>query len=254
MRCDADDGGKPCRREAALSAPVRLCSTHWLQVVHAPVSDALRAGLIDAAPPIPAGQLLNGRHGSVVYFIANGSRVKIGYTTNLRARISSLSLRSGNILLALSGGTELERGLHARFSRHRVGDTEWFALSPEIGSYIVSRLNSLDFAKTGGRGPSAVYPLIVEHLRTVWPDGVSAMHSHRLVEALANHDPEAYGSWLATDDPSAKRLAHEVQTARSTALSMALRPHSIPTTQITIRNCCGGAKGVRFTDLMRQHT
>lgn len=80
---------------------------------------------------------------------------------------------------------------------------------------------------------------IVDHLRAVWPDGADAVHSHRLVEALAAYRTDLYGPWLAEDDAA----------ARSTALSAALKPHKVPTRQLTLRDCCGGAKGVRHTDL-----
>lgn len=93
---------------------------------------------------------------------------------------------------------------------------------------------------------------IVDHLHAIWPDGSDTVHSHRLVEALAVHLPELYGPWMETDKPWAEMTPDEqrdVRTARSTALSAALKPHKIPTRQITIRECCGGAKGVRYTDL-----
>lgn len=80
---------------------------------------------------------------------------------------------------------------------------------------------------------------IADHLRDVWPDGADAVHSHRLVEALAAYRPELYGGWMDEEDAA----------ARSTALSAALKPHKIPTRQITLRDCCGGAKGVRYADI-----
>jgi S-DNA-T family DNA segregation ATPase FtsK/SpoIIIE len=80
---------------------------------------------------------------------------------------------------------------------------------------------------------------IVDHVRTVWPDGAEAVHSHRLVDALAAYRHDLYGPWM--DEPDA--------AARSTMLSAALKPHRVPTRQITLRECCGGAKGVRWADL-----
>lgn len=82
---------------------------------------------------------------------------------------------------------------------------------------------------------------IVDHLRAVWPDGADRVHSHRLVEALADYRPDLYGAWLDEEDPA----------ARSSLLTAALRPHRIRTVQLTIRDCCGGAKGVRWDDLVR---
>lgn len=80
---------------------------------------------------------------------------------------------------------------------------------------------------------------VVDHLRAIWPDGVESVHSHRLVAALASYRPDLYKPWLDLEDAA----------AASTALSVALKPFKISTKQINIRECCGGAKGLRYTDL-----
>ncbi|MDW4904449.1 FtsK/SpoIIIE domain-containing protein [Streptomyces sp. ADMS] len=79
---------------------------------------------------------------------------------------------------------------------------------------------------------------ILDHLRAVWPDGVEAVHSHRLVEALAAYRADLYRPWLDMDAAGA-----------STALSVALKPFKVATKQLTIRECCGGAKGLRWADI-----
>ncbi|MFJ1653683.1 FtsK/SpoIIIE domain-containing protein [Streptomyces sp. NPDC088337] len=79
---------------------------------------------------------------------------------------------------------------------------------------------------------------IVDHVRAIWPDGVDSVHSHRLVEALAAYRPDLYKPWTEMDPAAA-----------STALSTALKPFKVSTKQLTIRDCCGGAKGLRYTDL-----
>ncbi|MFD7709487.1 FtsK/SpoIIIE domain-containing protein [Streptomyces sp. NPDC059786] len=79
---------------------------------------------------------------------------------------------------------------------------------------------------------------VCDHLRAVWPDGVESVHSHRLVEALATYRPDLYKQWLEMDTAGA-----------STALSAALKPFKVATRQLTIRECCGGAKGLRYADL-----
>lgn len=79
---------------------------------------------------------------------------------------------------------------------------------------------------------------VIDHLRAIWPDGTEAVHSHRLVEALARYRPDLYGPWTEMD-----------AAAASTALSAALKPLKVNTKQLTIRECCGGAKGLRYTDL-----
>ncbi|MFL1429803.1 MULTISPECIES: zonular occludens toxin domain-containing protein [unclassified Nocardiopsis] len=93
---------------------------------------------------------------------------------------------------------------------------------------------------------------IVDHLRAVWPDGASTVHSHRLVEALAKYRADLYGPWVETGTPLGEmspEQEREAQAARSAALSNALKPFKVPTRQLTIRECCGGAKGVRYDDL-----
>jgi S-DNA-T family DNA segregation ATPase FtsK/SpoIIIE len=79
---------------------------------------------------------------------------------------------------------------------------------------------------------------VLDHLRAIWPDGVETVHSHRLVEALAAYRADLYRPWTELDAAGA-----------STALSAALKPHKVSTRQLTIRECCGGAKGLRYADL-----
>lgn len=79
---------------------------------------------------------------------------------------------------------------------------------------------------------------VLDHLRAIWPDSVEAVHSHRLVEALAAYRADLYRPWLEMDT-----------AASSTALSVALKPFKVATKQLTIRECCGGAKGLRWDDL-----
>lgn len=79
---------------------------------------------------------------------------------------------------------------------------------------------------------------ILDHLRAIWPDGVEAVHSHRLVEALATYRADLYRPWTEMD-----------AAGSSTALSAALKPFKVATKQLTIRECCGGAKGLRGADI-----
>lgn len=165
--CIADDEGRACLREAAVLRPVALCHAHRIEIALTVVPDLLRDGLATAltsnatgvavrddlvatATATPVEDLLHGVHDSVVYFIANGGRVKIGYTTNLKSRLSALALRSDAVLLTLQGGPELERALHARFTQYRNGNTEWFELSPEVFRYASARN-----AATGAATPTA---------------------------------------------------------------------------------------------------
>lgn len=78
-------------------------------------------------------------HEPVVYFLANGNRVKIGVSTNITARVAALSLRKANAWMVLQGGYELEGALHQYFATDRIGRTEWFLLSDRIQNYVRAR-------------------------------------------------------------------------------------------------------------------
>jgi hypothetical protein len=80
--------------------------------------------------------LLSQHHAPVVYFLRNGTRVKIGTTRNLRPRIARLALRPDNVMRVEHGGQDYEQSLHARFDEYRVGNTEWFELRGELAAYL----------------------------------------------------------------------------------------------------------------------
>lgn len=110
-----------CPRMADTEPPVLLCADH---------RDLLVAQVTRKRPSV---------HDPVVYFIRNGDRVKIGWTTNMKARVASLSLPSDSVLLTIPGGPREELILHQRFARDRIGRSEWFTASPEIEEYIATR-------------------------------------------------------------------------------------------------------------------
>lgn len=80
--------------------------------------------------------VLEGKHKPLVYFIGNGTRVKIGTTTSLRARVSALSLRTDDIVLLLTGDRRIEQDMHKRFADQRVGNTEWFENAGPLADFI----------------------------------------------------------------------------------------------------------------------
>lgn len=81
--------------------------------------------------PVPEG-----KHKAHVYFIGNGSRVKIGTTSSLRARVSALSLRTSDIVLLIAGDRRMEQAMHKRFADQRVGSTEWFENTGPLADFI----------------------------------------------------------------------------------------------------------------------
>lgn len=80
--------------------------------------------------------LLGHAHAPIVYFLRNGSRVKIGTTRNLRRRIAGLALRPDDVMRVEHGGQDYEQSLHARYNAHRVGNTEWFELRDDLAAYL----------------------------------------------------------------------------------------------------------------------
>jgi len=109
-----------CGSSAVTEPPVLLCADH---------RDLLLSQLGRKRPNV---------HAPLVYFIRNGSRVKIGWTTNLRGRLSSLALPATAVAATTPGGPDEERGIHRKFARARVGRTEWFEASPEIEAFIAT--------------------------------------------------------------------------------------------------------------------
>lgn len=80
---------------------------------------------------------------SVVYAIAAGDSVKIGYTTNLEQRMKAIQSTCPHPIVCLGtapGGQLLERALHRQFARHRVYG-EWFDLPPDQRDALRRRLS-----------------------------------------------------------------------------------------------------------------
>ncbi|MGW2706907.1 GIY-YIG nuclease family protein [Streptomyces sp. NPDC001340] len=144
-----------CGEAASVRRPVPLCGEHALEVALVVVPKVLSTALSevrarnedgtrplsDAAAHVvssaqPATWPDTERHSSLVYFVANGGRVKIGHTKGVAARIRALSLRPSAVMLLLHGGASLERALHEKFASHRIDDTEWFELAPPIVCFI----------------------------------------------------------------------------------------------------------------------
>jgi hypothetical protein len=171
VACSATD----CRAASVTGNTIRLCPDHKDEITMTLAHDIARTDLkhlVDlqeqgalrwAPPPIPVYEgpavatteaaivrevPASGQHEPIVYFLKNGDRVKIGYTTHLAARVTALSLRNRDVLLALDGGRELEAELHRRFHAHRISRTEWFNFAEEIQDFVRSRPRRPQ-AKTG---------------------------------------------------------------------------------------------------------
>jgi hypothetical protein len=166
-RCLGIEDGAACTDLATITQPVPLCTHHQMQVAVAivpemlasvlsmpkrtpvpEICDAASSRLVAKAKPV--GLDLSGAHGDRVYFVRNGDRIKIGYTTNLRGRLGALCQRPDSVLLLLQGGNGLEAALHRYFSAHRIGSTEWFRYAGEIEKYIARKTDSVLSPATDG--------------------------------------------------------------------------------------------------------
>jgi hypothetical protein len=87
-------------------------------------------------PVEDVGALFGHAHAPIVYFLRNGSRVKIGVSQNIRRRVAALSLRPDDVIRAEHGHQEWERMQHHRFADLRVDSTEWFELRGALAEYL----------------------------------------------------------------------------------------------------------------------
>jgi len=138
-----------CRTLATTKDPLRFCADHEEQaatlLAHAAAAVKVReleAGLTqtrttwnkkygDKIRPIQPDM----RHVPLVYFARREHLIKIGTTTNIRGRMSSLHAQP---LATELGGVARERQLHRRF-RHLLASgqsREWFHPGPDLISYI----------------------------------------------------------------------------------------------------------------------
>lgn len=81
-------------------------------------------------------RLPTGTHEPCVYFLRNGTRVKIGTTSHIRNRVRRLALRPEDVALIVPGDRDTERATHQRFASQRVGDTEWFDETGTLRDFI----------------------------------------------------------------------------------------------------------------------
>lgn len=122
--------------EAPPSAKVRvpLCDTHAIKVyreVHAVIT-----GREPSPTPVRTGRA-QPRHADLtqgrVYFLLQGHRVKIGFSTNVPQRVRDLG--GGEVLATIPGTIRTEQALHRQFKALN-DEGEWFWPGRELMAYI----------------------------------------------------------------------------------------------------------------------
>lgn len=79
-------------------------------------------------------ELKRTRRRTYIYFVRSVGLIKIGYTSNVARRLMDLKNMSASpvhLVVALTGGRELERRLHFALRQFRKHG-EWFTFTPEI--------------------------------------------------------------------------------------------------------------------------
>lgn len=167
---------------------------------------------------------------AVMEWRANNNVLGTGaYDRGLRATDISIDEQGTGILARGREGTTVRAAFIKQTEAEEIGKRA-LALRTAAGT--------LTGQAVGAKVAELDVETVVDHLRAIWPDGVETVHSHRLVEALAAYRADLYKPWTEMDAAGA-----------STALSAALKPFKVSTRQLTIRECCGGAKGLRYDDL-----
>lgn len=140
-----------CTRPPVLTLPAPLCRVHAVEITRAMLPGETWKAMDGEPPattrpwdreavrlalPVSLPIELPRRHAPVVYFVQNGSLVKIGWSTNLGGRLSALCLRRATVLLTVAGDNALEAALHRMFRDLRQGETEWFRYGQPLAEYV----------------------------------------------------------------------------------------------------------------------
>lgn len=71
----------------------------------------------------------------VIYYIRTGGRIKIGHSINVERRLSQYP-PDVEVLFLQTGGKDMERQEHRRFSAYLADGREWFRDTPEVTNLI----------------------------------------------------------------------------------------------------------------------
>lgn len=134
-------------QEVALGAMIRFA--YWLQAHRLEMTKARRPPSGKSKIAVEPG----------VYVVESQGRYKIGMSTNVRSRISSLQTSNPYPITIVrvfwaDNPEQLERQLHARFARRRLVG-EWFALTPGEVHFVKAFNPSVSSAVSGATTKTA---------------------------------------------------------------------------------------------------
>lgn len=138
---NTNEFGESCSRPRAEGSPVSLCQLHLLVAAeHAGAVEVPKIPTIRnvSSRPLNSGggrPLFRAFEPSVVYYIQEGARIKIGTSTNLPQRLKSIS--HDQLLAVEPGGLKEERSRHKMFAAIAVGN-EWFEAAPPLLAHVRS--------------------------------------------------------------------------------------------------------------------
>lgn len=130
-----------CYAEALEDAPFPICMRHMRQVfryfdgyteVAKQIFNSQRA--IDSARP--PKQRPSGSEHDQVYYLRVGEFIKIGYSANIKQRLSQMRLNADAVLATEPGGRDLERLRHQQFTHLRQGRREDFETAADLLSHV----------------------------------------------------------------------------------------------------------------------
>ena len=169
--CPASYGnGTMCEDEPHPASRFALCVAHWRKIVEdwcadqpavqldcpacrtATIIDSIdlpnarcgacgtdfaAPGMLLELPQIAAAREADLRRPGIVYYMRFGDRIKIGFTTDLRAR--ALNVPNDEVVAAQPGTMRDERDLHQRFADILVeGQNEWFHNNADLEAHMAS--------------------------------------------------------------------------------------------------------------------
>jgi hypothetical protein len=135
-----------------------------------------------------------------VYFAKTRDRIKVGFSTNVRSRISTLNTSSAEpieLLTTLDGDMALEKSIHEKLSVERIKG-EWFRDSTAVRA-LIAELTGFDFSK---RAEQPLPSLPAEARTEDEKDDPTELHLLQLYERF-----RALIKYFAHDDLAAWRRA-----------------------------------------------